>query len=193
MKKAAIREEMEALNRLNHTVFPSSKQTRLCHSWALTLLALEIGPHLWCGITLNKEKLAPCWIICNCFCYRREFYFPLPLPPGHAFARTTNCSLTECFIRNHYPTQIGCEGSSLIKSKERKGFLGSSVGWASDFSQGHDLAVHEFEWVRALWLALCWQLRSWNLLQILCLPLSLPLSCSRALSLSLKNKHTLKN
>ena len=33
--------------------------------------------------------------------------------------------------------------------------------------------------------ALCWQLRAWSLLQMLCLPLSLPLPCSRALSLSL--------
>ena len=39
--------------------------------------------------------------------------------------------------------------------------------------------------------ALCWQLRTWSLLWILCLPLSLPLPNlgSVSLSLSLKNKH----
>ena len=50
-------------------------------------------------------------------------------------------------------------------------------------------------WVQALHGALYWQLRAWSLVQILCLPRSLPLPCScclmrtRALSLSLKNKH----
>ena len=45
-------------------------------------------------------------------------------------------------------------------------------------------------WSRSLrvWVphqALCWQLRPWSGLQILCLPLSLPLPCSRTVSLSL--------
>ena len=46
-------------------------------------------------------------------------------------------------------------------------------------------------WVWALHWALCWQLRDWSLLQILCLPLSLPHSQSRCVSFS-KNKQTLK-
>ena len=43
-------------------------------------------------------------------------------------------------------------------------------------------------WVRAPCRALCWQLRARSLLQILCLPLSLPLPRSCSVSFS-KNKH----
>ena len=43
-------------------------------------------------------------------------------------------------------------------------------------------------WVRAPRWALCWQLRAWSLLQILCLPLSLLLPCSHSVSLSKINK-----
>ena len=67
------------------------------------------------------------------------------------------------------------------------GRLGGSVGWAADFGSGHDLTVREFEPRRR---ALCWQLRAWSLLQILCLPLSDPPPVM--LCLSLKNKSTLK-
>ena len=42
-----------------------------------------------------------------------------------------------------------------------------------------------------LW-ALCWKLRAWNLFHILCFPLSLPLPHLHSVSLSLKNKPTLK-
>ena len=44
-------------------------------------------------------------------------------------------------------------------------------------------------WIQTPCQALCWQLRAWSLLQILCFPISLPLSSS---TLSLKNKYTLK-
>ena len=63
------------------------------------------------------------------------------------------------------------------------GHLGGSVGGASNFSSGHDLAVHEFKPHVGL---LCWQLRPWSLPQILWLPLSLPLSHSCSVSLSQK-------
>ena len=43
-------------------------------------------------------------------------------------------------------------------------------------------------WVRVPHQALCWQLRARNLLQILCLPLSLPLLCSCSVFLCLKHK-----
>ena len=62
------------------------------------------------------------------------------------------------------------EGTALIRNPQ--GVLGGSVG--------------EVFW------ALCWQLRAWSLLCILCLPLSWLLSlltCSRALSLSLKKEN----
>ena len=54
-------------------------------------------------------------------------------------------------------------------------------GWLRSWS--HDW------WVRALCQALCWQLRAWNLLWILCLPLSLSLPRSCSLSVSKINKH----
>ena len=43
-------------------------------------------------------------------------------------------------------------------------------------------------WVRTPCQTLCWQLRIWSLLQILCLPLSLPFTHSNSLSLSLSLK-----
>ena len=43
--------------------------------------------------------------------------------------------------------------------------------------------------VRAPRKALCWYLRAWSLLWILCLPPSLPLPCSCSVSLCLKNKN----
>ena len=51
-----------------------------------------------------------------------------------------------------------------------QGHLGSSVGWAFDFSSwSHN------SWVPAPCPALCWQFRAWSLFHTLCLPLSLPL------------------
>ena len=47
-------------------------------------------------------------------------------------------------------------------------------------------------WVRALHRGLCWQLRAWSPLQILCLPISLPLPRSCSVSLCPTNKWTLK-
>ena len=44
-------------------------------------------------------------------------------------------------------------------------------------------------WVRALHQAPCWWLRTWSLLWILCLPLSLPLPCSHSVSLLKIIKH----
>ena len=44
-------------------------------------------------------------------------------------------------------------------------------------------------WVRAPRQALCRQLGAWNLLRILCLPLSLPLPHSCSVPLCLRNKH----
>ena len=65
-------------------------------------------------------------------------------------------------------------------------------GWLSQLSLGLQLR----SWSHGLWVgaphwALCWQLRAWSLLQILCLCLSLPLPCSCSVSLSLwkTNKH----
>ena len=53
-----------------------------------------------------------------------------------------------------------------------KGHLGGSVGGASDFGSGHDLAVHEFEPHTRLTAV---SLLAQSLIQILCPPLSAPL------------------
>ena len=63
-------------------------------------------------------------------------------------------------------------------------------GWLSRLS----VRLRLRSWSRGLWVqaphrALCWQLRAWILLQILCLPLSLTLLHSSSVSLCLKNKH----
>ena len=67
-------------------------------------------------------------------------------------------------------------------------------GWLSRL--GDQLQLRSWShssWVQALHRALCWQLRTWTLPWILCLPCSLPLPCSLSLSLSLCvskiNKH----
>ena len=61
----------------------------------------------------------------------------------------------------------------LEVSKSRfQGHLGGSVGWASDFGSGHDLAVREFE----PQVRLC---ADSSELQILYLLLSLPLETER--------------
>ena len=66
--------------------------------------------------------------------------------------------------------------------------LGIGVpGWLSWLSVRLRLRSRSHSlWVRALHRALCWQLRAWSLLRILCFPLSLPLSCSYSVSLSQK-------
>ena len=64
------------------------------------------------------------------------------------------------------------------------GRLGGSVGWVSDFSLGHDLAVCEFE--PRIGLCAEHRLGAWSLLQILCVSLSL-LLCLCCLSLKIIN------
>ena len=62
-------------------------------------------------------------------------------------------------------------------------------GWLSGLSiQFHLRSWSHHLWVKALCQALCWQLRAWSLLWILCLHLSLTLPCSCSVSLCLKNK-----
>ena len=83
--------------------------------------------------------------------------------------------------------------SVAFNNKHLLGRLSGSVGWASDFSSGHDLTVCGFKPHIG---ALCWQLRAWSLLWILCLPLSMPLptcalSVCVSLSLSLPLPHSL--
>ena len=67
-------------------------------------------------------------------------------------------------------------------------------GWLSPLSIWLQLS----SWSRGLWVpvlhrVLCWQFRAWSLLRILCLPLSLPLSCSCSVSLCLSKINKLWN
>ena len=68
-------------------------------------------------------------------------------------------------------------------------------GWLSQLSIQIQLrSWSHSSWVQGLHRALCWQLRPWSLLQILCLPLSLCPSPTHALSfLPSKIKNIKKN
>ena len=70
----------------------------------------------------------------------------------------------------------------------------SAPGWLSRLSVRLLTSWSHHLWIRAPRRALCWWLRVWSLLRILCLPLSLtlPSSSSVSVSLSLKNKWTFK-
>ena len=62
-------------------------------------------------------------------------------------------------------------------------------GWLSQLSLRLQLRSWSHGlWVRTLYRALCWQLKAWSLLLILCLPLSAPPQHALCLSLPLKNK-----
>lgn len=126
MKKEVVTVGMEALYRPNCIAAPSVKQTRLDHSWMLSLLALEVSPPLWCDITPSKDKSDPCWIIFNCFCYRREQHSPFPLPPGCASSRTTICRLPECFI-HHLITHPSWLHREFLDQKHRRPWINSNV------------------------------------------------------------------
>ena len=80
-----------------------------------------------------------------------------------------------------------------LKKKERKKWTGSR-GWLSRLSTWPQLRSWSHSlWVRAPCGTLCWQLRAWSLLWILCLPLFLLLlrshSASLCLYLSLSQKY----
>ena len=80
---------------------------------------------------------------------------------------------------------LGNPSASLVL---RIGILGTP-GWLSQLNVWLRLrSWSPVSWVQAPHRALCSQLRAWNLLWVLCLPLSLPLPHSKFLSLSLKNK-----
>ena len=68
--------------------------------------------------------------------------------------------------------------------KSLQGRLGGSVGWASDFGSGHDLAVREFE----PRVGLCADSSEPGACFGFCVSLSLCPSPARALSLFPKNK-----
>ena len=79
-----------------------------------------------------------------------------------------------------------CWAESYIQTaREEEGHLGCFGGlsvrlWVRSWSHGL--------WVWAPYRALCWQLRAWSLLQLLCLPLPLALPCSHSVCLSVSQK-----
>ena len=97
-----------------------------------------------------------------------KFCLPLSLCPSHAHVLSLSLSL-----KNKHQKKI-------------KGRLGGSVGWASNFSSGHDLAVREFE--PCIWLyADTWEPGA--CFGFCVFPSLYPSLRSLSLSLSLKNKH----
>ena len=98
---------------------------------------------------------------------------------GQCFALTPNLSLYSIF---HPPFCI----LPTVRIPFKISYNDGAPGWFSWL--GVRLQLRSWShglWVRALRWALCWQLRVWRLLWILCLPLSLP-SSTYALSLSQK-------
>ena len=88
-------------------------------------------------------------------------------------------------FKENFPMQITFELflDRHVVHQDRKrgapGWLHRLSIWLPLRSWSHGL------WVRAPHQALCWQLRAWSLLRVLCLPLSLPLPHSHYVSLCL--------
>ena len=75
----------------------------------------------------------------------------------------------------------------LSKTHGRYSIYPGAPGWLSQLSLRLQLrSWSHSSWVWAPHQALCWQLRAWSLLRILCLPLSPPLPCLHSVSLSHK-------
>ena len=79
--------------------------------------------------------------------------------------------------------------SSPFQNARLKKSTRGAPGWLSRLSDPLRLRSRSHgQWVRAPRRALCWRLRAWSLLQILCLPLSLTLPCLLSVSPSLSQK-----
>ena len=104
----------------------------------------------------------------------------------HTHTQHTHNAHTHTHIHTHCLKEIQFRSKGLQLKVKGWGSLGGSVScvrlWLRSWSCG--------SWVQALYWALCWQLKAWSLLQILCLPLSLcvppPPPFSFSLSLSQK-------
>ena len=101
----------------------------------------------------------------------------------------------ETWVLGSVPPLSGCHFRQVSPFHQVSGTLavkwGSSgvPGWLSWLSVWLRLRSRSHGlWVQALHRALCWRLRAWSLLRILCLPLSLPLPCSRSVSLPQEKK-----
>ena len=133
--------------------------------------------------------------------------FPAPslcYPPGPHHSDNCNAQVHSGFSlwgKHCGPTEASlcgrtggasCQDSCGKLSLWELPMLGSEIcrhgepGWLSQLSFRLQLGSWSHgSWVWALHQAMCWQLRAWSLLLILWLPLSLPLPCSRSVSLCL--------
>ena len=97
------------------------------------------------------------------------------------------------FNRKNFKVAITNVFTELRESniKEFKG----GAAWVAQSVECLTSALVMISWLQ-IWAphqALCWQLRAWSLLQILCFPLSLPLPHSHTLCLSWKSRPTPAN
>ena len=98
-------------------------------------------------------------------------------------------------LSNKIEKNVVCQGNDrphlgLSRDGHQKPQARGAPGWLSWLSIPLGLRSWSHGlWVRAPCWTLCWQLRAWSLLQILCLPLSTPLLLMLCVSLSKTNKH----
>ena len=134
-------------------------------SGSLSLRAVEIPHHpstTWMSLKSLNIVMFPLSLFLSRLNTLMCFMTPQPHPDHHLRFHSVNIPL---------------------KIEQPQGRLGGSVGWASDFGSDHDLTVCEFK----PRVGLCADSSVSGLLQILRLPLSLPLLCSCCLSKI--NKH----
>lgn len=107
-----------------------------------------------------------CFVLFVCFCF-----FVL-------FCLLNILNWTTCF-----------HSTGVTRSVVKDILFAGAPGWLSWLSVRLQLSSWSHSpWVRAPRQALCWQIRAWSLLWILCLLLSLPLPYPCSISLCLKNK-----
>ena len=110
--------------------------------------------------------------------------------PAHNPRETEQISSTVMCVKHSKVILYNGQAKMRYESPHLKiNFKRGAPGWLSRLGVWLRLrSWSHSSWVRAPSRALCWQLRAWSLLQILCLPLSLPLPCSCSVSLCPKNK-----
>ena len=146
-----------------------------------------------CFILLLKSTEMPCsWLHPN---GGMQSWLNILLPITSVQGNSTK--ITEALMKAWpYPSSQPKKGKVKIwlnicrKRIIKRNAQGRAPGWLCQLNVRLQLRSWSYSlWVRTPCQALCWQLRAWSLLQILCLLLSLCPSPTCALSLSLKNKY----